>query len=263
MPQQRNRSQKLAAKAARRRAVVAEKKQAEQRSLSLPARVAVAGDSPLERCVRTVDLFEVGIGHVILAKRLPTAALGCAFFLVDVYCLGVKDAFYKEMAPSELEETLSELDSSGQTLVDMDPSAARKLVSEAVAYAAACGLGPAEDYTTLSRIFGAIDADQSSEAFTFGKDGKPFYVRGPRDKPARVREIMRALNRRLGPEGWDYLSEDESGAILDLLDEDADDAPVIEHEGPTVELDRAAVEDAPGETDASVAARSARSRTED
>ena len=39
------------------------------------------------------NLFELGLGHVVLNRfRGATAELGV--FLVDVYCQGVKDAFY-------------------------------------------------------------------------------------------------------------------------------------------------------------------------
>jgi len=136
MGQGRDRAKALAAKAARRKAVVAEKKQAERSVQSLAGRVAVAASSPVERSIRTAALFEVGIGHVILAKRLPTNAIGCAFFLVDVYCLGVKDVFYKEMAPSEFDQVLADLAAKRQDVVGIEPSSALKLVKGSVDFAA-------------------------------------------------------------------------------------------------------------------------------
>jgi hypothetical protein len=38
----------------------------------------------------------------------------------------------------------------------------------------------------------------------FGKDGKPFFMSGPYDTPARCRRIIDTLTRRCGPEGFHY-----------------------------------------------------------
>ena len=242
MGQGRDRAKALAAKAARRKAVVAEKKQAERSVQSLAGRVAVAARSPVERSIRTAALFEVGIGHVILTKRLPTNAIGCAFFLVDVYCLGVKDVFYKEMAPSEFDQVLADLAAKRQDVVEIEPSSALKLVKGSVDFAAKSGLAAAKDYRVIARIFGDIDADRSSDVFPFGKDGKPLFIEGPNDTAARKREITRSLDRHRGPEGWDYVLSSglADGNLLeeilaDLDDEetssmDPDDPRVIEHE---------------------------------
>ncbi len=244
----RDRAKALAAKAARRKAVVAEKRQAERSVQSLAGRVAVAARSPVERSIRTAALFEVGIGHVILTKRLPTNALGCAFFLVDVFCLGVKDVFYREMAPSEFEQIVTDLEEGGQDIVDIEPSSALKLVKGSVDFAAKSGLAPAKDYRVIARIFGDIDADRSTDVFPFGKDGKPLFIEGPNDTAARKREITRSLDRHRGPEGWDYvLSSDLADDTLlgELLAEmgehetsvlDPDDPRVIEHEAPSAPI---------------------------
>jgi hypothetical protein len=42
---------------------------------------------------------------------------------------------------------------------------------------------------------------------TFGKDGKPFYVSGPYDTPARVRTIGQTLEKSRGTGNWDYMVE--------------------------------------------------------
>jgi hypothetical protein len=42
-------------------------------------------------------------------------------------------------------------------------------------------------------------------SFTFGKDGKPFYISGPRDTPERSRAIVDRLMERCGPGRFDYL----------------------------------------------------------
>jgi hypothetical protein len=132
--------------------------------------------------------------------------LGCAWFLVDVFCLGVKDIFYREVSEAELRSRLETL-SETQDFVEVEPSRARRLIRDAAAYAAGLGLPAAKDTPLIEAIFGDVDANACTETFTFGKHGKPFYVSGPSDTPARVRTIRQALEKSCGTGNWDYLVE--------------------------------------------------------
>ena len=90
-----------------------------------------------------------------------------------------------------------------QPLVDIDPSFARKLLHDAVAYAGSFGLAPSEQFAEAEAIFG--DIPLATETFPFGKDGKPFYVSGPNDLATRIRRILDTLVKRVGEGGFDYI----------------------------------------------------------
>lgn len=197
------RQRRLAAKTARRKAVVAEKKKVPITPHGIGGSVRLAAQGPIALCVMPAGLFEIGIGHVVVARTLPTGQIGCGFFLVDPLCLGVKDAFYGEMGRDELQTRLET--NENQAFIDVAPALARKLIGDAVAYAADLGLAPARDYHAVEPIFGDVDAGACSETFTFGRDGKPFYVTGPLDSPARIRVVTRTLQKHCGTGGWDYL----------------------------------------------------------
>ena len=200
------RLRRMAAKAARRKVVVAGKRKLELSATSLAGRVRLAAKGPIDRCEMSSALFETGIGHVVVVRELPSGLLGCAFFLIDPFCLGVKDAVYSEMEADELESRL-DVQYEVQEFIDVTPAYARKLIRDAAAYAAALGLAAAEDTPTIEAIFGDIDTGSCTETFTFGKDGKPFYVTGPLDTPARIRVVTRTLQDRCGTGGWDYVVE--------------------------------------------------------
>src|SRR5258708_791999 len=90
-----------AAKAARRTAVVAEKRKAEILEGSLAARVRRAANAPIQECLLPENLFEEGIGPLILARGASPNFMNVGVFLVDVACLGVKNVFFRSF---ELEE---------------------------------------------------------------------------------------------------------------------------------------------------------------
>jgi len=198
------RQRKLAAKVARRTAVLAEKKKQEATAGSLAGRVRVASRGEVVHCLVPSTLFEDGLGHVAVARALPSGLLGCAFFLLDVHCLGVKDVVYAEMGEDKFQDRLAVVGTT-QPLAQVDPAFARKLIRGAAAYAAALGLAAARDTPVIETIFGDVDANACAETFVFGKDGKPFYAPGPYDTPARIRVVTKTLEAKCGPGGWDYL----------------------------------------------------------
>lgn len=230
-----SRQQKLAAKAARRKAVVADKKRLDQASNSLPGKIALAAACPVERCLRSDSVFEAGIGEVVIARRLPSQVLGCAFFLVDVHCLGVKSVFYREFSPLDLDDWVKQVEETHR-LIPMDPACARKLVRGAVAYAAKAKLPPGKDYHAIEKIFGDADAESCAEAFTFGKDGKPLFIAGPRDTPKRIDEISRALDAAYGSGNWNYVIDLSllrgagGGRDHTIFGDEDDGGPLIEHD---------------------------------
>jgi len=200
----RKRQQKLAKKAAKRKAVVATKKSLGEAGglVSHMRHIMPNANAPIHECLIPESLFDMGIGNVIVSRKLPNGFIGAAFFLVDVFCLGVKDAFYDVMSPAEYDEKLASL--QHETFRALHPTCARKLVEGAEAYARDLGFQPHPDYQIARRIFGDLDATACPTRYTFGKDGKPFFMSGPYDTPARCRKIIDTLTGRCGPEGFHY-----------------------------------------------------------
>ncbi len=200
---QARRARQRAAKEARRKAVITERAKAGGAIVptSVAGRVRAAASAPLWRCVAPGTLFETGIGNVILARRLPSGTVAAAFFLIDAHCLGVKDVHFREVEASRFIRSLDHI-AKTQPMEETDPAYARKLVNEAAAYAADLGLPPPPDFHAIERLFGEVDAAACTETFTFGQDGKPLYVPGPNDTPARIRQVLARLQARLGPDGY-------------------------------------------------------------
>jgi hypothetical protein len=200
----RKHQQKLAKKAAKRKAVIATKKTLGEVSGTVSHRrhAMPIADAPIHECLVPESLFDIGIGNVIVSRKMPNESIGAAFFLVDVFCLGIKDAFYDVLSSVAYDYRVSVLEQ--ETFRAIHPTCARKLVEGAEAYARDLGFTPHPDYQRARQIFGDLDATACPTPYVFGKDGKPFFISGPYDAPARCRRIIDTLTRRCGPEGFHF-----------------------------------------------------------
>jgi hypothetical protein len=199
----RKRQKKLERKSASRK----EKKHliVRQESVSLATRFALAAPCPvLHSCIADTN-WDQGMGQVHLTRALPDGRVAVAIFLVDRFCLGVKNAIAEIVPRATYDSRYSPESTRTGGTKPYPPAAVRKYVEGAVAYAHDLGFGPHEDYQVAKLIFGDIDPTTSSETFEYGKDGKPFYINGPNESPQRMREIMATLARTQGPGGSDFL----------------------------------------------------------
>ena len=173
---------------------------------------------PKHEALWPADLFTQGIGWVLIARfKSGGARVDVGIFLIDVLCLGAKVAFYEDCDASDYRSRIREHYESRFPMVAAQPTCARKLVEQAVQYAGALGFAPHPDYKKAARVFGGLRAEQCTQQFTFGREGKPFYRRGPRETEEHARRIVEHLDRRCGPGNYDYLILLGEAADIDRL----------------------------------------------
>src|SRR5437016_6170830 len=63
-----------------------------EKHAGLPERLSAAAEYPILHCWATTDVWTKGLGWVCLSRVLPNSSVAFAVFLVDRYCLGVKNA---------------------------------------------------------------------------------------------------------------------------------------------------------------------------
>ncbi|MDD5033218.1 MAG: hypothetical protein PHE55_00545 [Methylococcaceae bacterium] len=178
----------------------AKRKEIRKSGSSLTSAMAVewlsAAHAPIADVYTPKGIFEIGLGSVWFSRRLEDGRYAMSAFLVDTFCLGVKNAMYAIMEADQYRVQMeSFLSSSGEEFVHRKPAYARKLVEMAEAYARELGLEPHNDYKAAKLIFGDVDASACDEHFVFGRDGNPCYVSGPGDSPAIQRRVMKQLEK--------------------------------------------------------------------
>jgi len=166
---------------------------------------------------RSVDLegvsqwagLDLGAGDVEEARGLIAVLVASddthsskarvAGFLLDVWCLGVKNALPPElMTSTQLAEHRHAYFDAFDGHVQVPADLARALVFGAAAYAHGLGFDPEADFAAAAVVLGEpVDPCP----IRFGRDGRPFYVNGPYDDPEAV---VRTLRRTVGDDGFHY-----------------------------------------------------------
>jgi len=179
---------------------------ARQASQNLASQFKRAADeAPILHCVTIADIWDQGIGNVLISRKLSGGRVAFVAFLVDIYCLGVKDVIMNVLPADRYRQEMFGRLNKKYKLLKLKPECLRKLVEGSVDFAADCGIAPHRDYRTARLIFGDVDATACTREFEFGKDGKPFFFAGPRDSEFRCREIMSKLEASCGPDGYHFV----------------------------------------------------------
>jgi hypothetical protein len=178
---------------------------ARAQSSGLPGQLSAASKFPVLHCWISQSLEAQGMGAVLLSREFQGGQVAVATFLVDRYCLGVKDTWAEVLHRTAYDDKYLRKMTADVPQRSASPAEARKLVEQAVEYARGLGLTPHPDYAKALLLFGDIDPSQSDASFEFGKDGKPLFIAGPEDSPEFCRKILAILTNHCGPGGFEYV----------------------------------------------------------
>ena len=186
------------------------KRQAKRRMLArrspqgMAEQMKEAAKAPVLHCSTSEELWQEGMSQVLFSRCLPDGRVAVSVFLIDTYCLGIKDALAAILLRREYDERFREtIDLANK--VDLTPEFARKVVEGAVEYARSLGFQPHPDYHKAAPLFGDVDPSRCAEKFEFGLDGKPCYIPGPDDDLRKLRRILCTLESTCGPGNYKLL----------------------------------------------------------
>ncbi|BBL76518.1 hypothetical protein [Methylomagnum ishizawai] len=200
-----NRQKRLAKKKIKReeknqRVIYLDKAQSEK---LIKESLEAVGKFPIHQCLIPQGLFANGFGTAIIARQINDEEVIAAGFMLDVYCMGVRNAFLRALEVSEYTRTIGRMHEH-ENFGLAEPALIRALVEQCAEYADQLGFKPHDEYEEARHIFGAIDPKECTETFNFGKDGKPHFVAGPNDAPKRCQRIIERLTEKCGADGFTY-----------------------------------------------------------
>jgi len=156
---------------------------------------------PFSECYVNEDWTSKGMATIVLTKQMPSGKFIFASYLVDLYCLGLKDTTSKfNVSATECQELLDQF-SSNQMMVNCDVSFIHNLIYGAIDYAEEIGFKPHKDFGLTEYMLDTDLITDGIDEIEFGKNGKPFFIAGPFDN---VKRIMAILNQNLGEDNYTF-----------------------------------------------------------
>jgi len=137
---------------------------------------------------------------LVARRRRHRRGVTACVYLLDVYCLGVKNAMGPHSFDDQRLRRLTDLVFSGYRAppITAPIELVRDLVFGAAEYAQRLGFTPHPDFDQAHDHLGPWSGPS---AITFGCNGTPTYISGPHDNPDHV---IRTLRRAVGPNGFSY-----------------------------------------------------------
>jgi hypothetical protein len=143
-----------------------------------------------------------GLVQILLARQQPNRKICCGSYLIDQYCLGLKDTFAKtNVSPDRYQELYASMDSR-MKMTKCPIELVHQMVYAAIDYATQFGFQPQSDWAQSQYVLELRGELEEPYQLTFGKDGKPFFISGPYDN---VEQIMKQLDKTAGPGNYDVL----------------------------------------------------------
>ncbi len=164
---------------------------------------------PYHECYINAEYKERGLAQILISKKQASGKYAYAIFLLDVYCLGLKNCMYNfNFDDFEYEQMKDKLFSSEGFML-LDIVAAHNLIYGTIDAAEEIGFKPHKDFAITEHILNPDLIDDGIDDIELEKDGKILYISGPYDN---VDRILQTLYRTVGEGNFDFMDgfgEDE------------------------------------------------------
>jgi len=159
---------------------------------------------PLRGCFVNQGWREQHLASLMVARDRSDGLIVIAVALVDLGCLGVKDAWARrDMENDEYETALERMRAREDPYVPCDLELATAILRRGQEYAAELGFNPHREWDRVLQVIGPSSDDDQPPEIICGLDGKPYYVAGPDDDSA---DILQQLERHVGPDGFHFVA---------------------------------------------------------
>jgi len=183
-----------------------EKKKKNSKKRALKQKSVISRDNnewKTHECLMYEDLFDGGKGHIIVSKVNRHGDLKVSFFLLDVFCVGIKDYFTAYMDIEEYHSTICRFNDGTGMHKQVEPSYACALIHKLYEYSKSLGITNPGVSKKISKVFNQIPQDKE-QSFAFGSEGQPLYIPGPDDSQATVNKILKALDASVGAGNYEF-----------------------------------------------------------
>jgi hypothetical protein len=115
---------------------------------------------PIHKCWITKDWREIGKTSIIISRKHTNGNISFCFYLVDLFCMGVKDTFFEfNTDERDLIERITENNGYNQ-FEEISYELAHNIIYSAIEFAEEYGFQPHKDFTRTTEFFLEEDDDR-------------------------------------------------------------------------------------------------------
>ena len=196
-----------------------------------PSFVKIKPENYIRKHARKLPIYECLIGKnwrtskfspIIVTRQKKSGDLVMGNYIVDLQCLGVKDATYiANMEMGNYQDYIAQMKRGMRlTFEKIDPNLCFNIIYGAVEFAEDCGFAPHKDFDVAEYILEDVTKLEYVEVPLGGDDGKPFFISGPYDDSSR---ILATLLKTKGEGNFHFQTiMDPDSFSIDRLKEDND-----------------------------------------
>ena len=161
---------------------------------------------PFHECLINDTWKESGLATILISKKQPGGNYTYAMYLVDVFCLGLKNTLfnfnYNEAMYKEMKETYVY---GHENVVTCDIVKAHNIIYGAIDYAEELGFQPDKHFKITEYLLNPNLINDGIDEIEFGYEGKPFFIAGPDDNTSRIISI---LEKNVGKGNFEIMFSD-------------------------------------------------------
>lgn len=173
---------------------------------------------PVQKCYK-MAFSGSGLMNIYVIRQHPQGSFTMGVYLIDTWCVGVKDATWMfNVTSEEINDLLFRV---GAILPqEITYAEAHNWVYGALAFAAEVGIKPHQDFSVAQYILEEDDDNVPLIEYEFGRNGRYcLFSHGSLE----ASHYLPALNKHLGPDGYDLIVSDSPHPYADKYDYNSDE----------------------------------------
>jgi hypothetical protein len=172
---------------------------------------------PLHKIFLDETMYSMGLGYCIVSRVRPNGEIIYGNFLIDRFCLGIKDVFFDCVSEKDFNDIIEGFQEEGDVvLVEKDANYVFNMIYGAMEYGYDNGFDPHPDFDVAEYLLDDVDNIEYVE-LEFGVNGKPVFIAGPKDKSGR---IISTLKKSRGEGNFEFMLYSEVLAMNHEDDEE-------------------------------------------
>lgn len=172
---------------------------------------------PIKGCY-TFGEGTLGLKQIFVVREKRNGNVIVGSYLVDTYCLGLKNTFFAEFEDFEEFEDKLLYRYGNDEVEEIDAIYAMNLIYGAIEFAEDAGFEPHKDFSITEFILDYVETLEFVD-IEFGQNGTYAFIQGPDDKPAK---IIATLDKNIGKGNYLFVAGYEGLDFDDEIEDELD-----------------------------------------